>query len=156
VKVSNPFNSIATDPVKRIIRVHAKSIAKARKGRHCDGFVATSSPCDARQCRIVVNALRREIDRLMRGINRYALCSRPRFADPLTTRLSCNVDERGGGRHAEARDVACAPSGLKSYAAPALGPVLAPPSLAALGDRGANYLNNPGRAFGETLVDLLA
>jgi hypothetical protein len=155
VKVGNPFNSIATNPVKRMIRVHAKSIAKARKHLKCD--CAAIGPCDLNQCRIVVNALRREIDRLMRGIDRYAVCHKPRFVDALKTRCG---DEAGRGDSNSSADtttqLASATHARKSYAVASLGPPLAPDTLAAVGDASTNHLNPNRLPSGEKLIDLIA
>lgn len=156
MKVSNPFQAIAKDPIQRIIRVHARSVAKARKSRACDEFVSSAPPCDARQCRIIINALRREIDRLMRGIDRSALCHRPRFADTLKTQPNSN----SGGGSSNATDalnaLAAAPSSATPRKIASLGPPLAPQTLAGLGDIDPNNSNITARSSGEGLIDLLA
>jgi hypothetical protein len=65
----NRFNAIASHPVDRMIRVHAKSVIHGRKTARCEATAPVCREADARQCRIIVNALRREIDRLLRGID---------------------------------------------------------------------------------------
>lgn len=52
-----------------MIRVHAKSLAHAKHFDQCDKTAPACCESDARNCRIVNNALRREIDRLLRGID---------------------------------------------------------------------------------------
>jgi hypothetical protein len=154
VKVGNPFNSIATDPVKRMIRVHAKSIAKARKRLRCD--CVAIGPCDPNQCRIVVNALRREIDRLVRGIDRFALCYKPRFADTLNTRCGDEARPRHDNSSSNSTQLASATHVRKSYAVASLGPPLAPDTIAAVGDASANHLNTDRLRSGENLIDFIA
>jgi hypothetical protein len=81
-------------PVDRMIRVHAASVARAARCRRESAIAGAPGPSDARRCRIVVNALRREIDRLRRGIDRVDLCgaatrARECFAAPAAGRNPC-------------------------------------------------------------------
>lgn len=73
VHVSSCSHTGPVDPVKRLIGVHRKSLRHA----HRHHWSAVEQPCqripDPIQQRIVVNALRREIDRLLRGID-HQLC----------------------------------------------------------------------------------
>lgn len=70
VQIENRFQAMATEPVERVIRVHAASLEKARRAGRCDVVAPAARESDAGQARIVINALRREIDRLLRGIDR--------------------------------------------------------------------------------------
>jgi len=70
VEIGSHSNATAGHPVDRMIRVHAASMARAACFRRESAIAGEHKPSDARQCRIVVNALRREIDRLRRGIDR--------------------------------------------------------------------------------------
>jgi len=70
VEIGSPSNAMAEHPVDRMIRVHAASMARAARCLCESATARENKPSDARQCRIVVNALRREIDRLRRGIDR--------------------------------------------------------------------------------------
>jgi hypothetical protein len=74
VRIENRSPSIAADPFKRLILVHAENLAEARS-RQLPAPAHRCCESDAGQCRIIVNALRREIDRLMRGIDRHRIDS---------------------------------------------------------------------------------
>lgn len=74
VRVSSRFNAFAS-PAGRLIRVHDASLR--RQARPCARPDVISRFSDALQCRIIINALRREIDRLIRGIDRVGCCGHP-------------------------------------------------------------------------------
>lgn len=139
-----------------MIRVHARSVAKARQHRDGVELCCPRHPSDEGQCRIIINALRREIDRLLRGIDRYALLHRPKFADTLATRPACETASDNGGSPGESANLASATATRKSYSVAALGPSLAPERLAALNDTTSSHLNTKALSSGERLVDLLA
>jgi len=62
-------------PVDRLIDAHQRSLALARCAQSEQASPA-SCEADATQCRVVINALRREIDRLQAGIvQRYDLAT---------------------------------------------------------------------------------
>ena len=58
-------------PVDRMIRVHQRSLKLSKRLAEPCCCVPPAGVSDAGQCRIIVNALRREIDRLLRGIDRF-------------------------------------------------------------------------------------
>lgn len=95
VSLAEPFPPIAGDPVDRLIHVHAKSLASVRCLREeaeCRG----SPRCDGIHCRIIVNALRREIDRLVRGVDRLDLsCDHSAIDGQLSTRFESMMTGRG-------------------------------------------------------------
>ena len=119
----NRFNAIASNPIDRLIRVHAKSLAHAKQRNHCDEVAPACCESDARQCRIIINALRREIDRLLRGIDPRrpfwveTQASRP--ADFSADRIVATSQEADFARRASAQTTR---------------PIYAPPSI---GDRTA-------------------
>jgi hypothetical protein len=65
------FRPTAIDSVKRLLRVHAQSLVPASKPHRRDSSAIGCNVTDVGQCRIIVNALRREIDRLIRGIDHF-------------------------------------------------------------------------------------
>ncbi|MHC4413847.1 MAG: hypothetical protein ACYS0G_01045 [Planctomycetota bacterium] len=72
MEVGNRFQAITNDPLERLIRVHTESLATAMRNRQAREAASVARECDARQGRIVLNAARREIDRLRRGLFRAA------------------------------------------------------------------------------------
>ena len=156
VQVGHPSHPIAGDPVQRMIRAHAKSIGKARRNHQCDMPPCSSPPCDTGQCRIIVNALRREIDRLMRGIDRDALCYRPRFAHTLKTCPSVPGESDDKSSPEGSTQLAFATSARKAYAAAPLGPSLSPPASVPTALNDSSNSNPTALSTGEKLIDLIA
>ena len=68
MRIEDRFNAVASDRVGRVIRIHASSLARAK---HCHCNTATAPACreaDAGQFRIILDAARREIERLRRHL----------------------------------------------------------------------------------------
>ena len=65
-------NEVATDQLERLHRHHSERLADAVRSRRVSEEGGASSECDSRQCRVIVNALEREIDQLRRGLFRPA------------------------------------------------------------------------------------
>ena len=107
VHAENRFNVF--DPVERLIRVHAESLATALRNRQASETAPASRECDAGQCRIVLNAARREIDRLRRGLVQPAQAD---MFQPSPHRLAHDVPPD---------PKASPPSDRKSYAPDPLG-----------------------------------
>jgi hypothetical protein len=113
----NRFNAVASHPVDRMIRVHAKSLAHAKHCNRCDETAPAACESDARNCRIVINALRREIDRLLRGIDPR----RPFWVETQANRPS-GLDRSDSFEHAPPEiDFAQRSSTTPSYAPPSIG-----------------------------------
>ncbi len=55
---------VATDPLQRLVRTSTESLAAAMRSRRPVESAAVSQECDARRCRMVLDAARREIERL--------------------------------------------------------------------------------------------
>lgn len=68
MRIEHSFHHGFQNPVDRILRVHQRSLALAQADRVCASSSSCQDHADPNQCRIVVNALRREIDRLQTGI----------------------------------------------------------------------------------------
>lgn len=83
------FNVIGSDPGHRLIHVHRASLAFTPASRHADDAAPACRESDAGQCRIVVNALRREIDRLARGFGPVPLNA----CWSKDSRDNCPIDE---------------------------------------------------------------
>ena len=155
VRIEDRFNSIAHDPVQRMIRVHARSLAKAARTRVCRDVAPAACESDAMQCRIIINALRREIDRLMRGIDRFDSGSchggcRPDSCDGL--RFAGTSDQRS-----EFSSLASARLAPRLYAVAAVGDVAgraqacSPAGATQGGQLASNSVSDVG-----AVIDLLA
>ena len=123
------FESLKSSPNGQMIRVHAESLAKAARVRQCRSIAPGNRVADAGQARIIINALRREIDRLLRGIDRFdrkSPCPHIPFAQPAD---SSAHEEPSDSAIAFAK-LASPTSRHKVYSAARLGVPLAP-SLAA-------------------------
>jgi len=128
VRIEDRFNAIAHDPVRRLIKVHAQSLARAAH-RHSASVAPACCEADAGQCRIIINALRREIDRLLRGIDRFPQHGHCR-CHPQTPRSTNEFS--GDPQPADMMRLASASSTPKLYAAAPLGPALASLRLASM------------------------
>jgi hypothetical protein len=132
-----------------MIRVHAASLALAARRREQSAACRTGEPCDARQCRLVVNALQREIDRLRRGVDCVDLC--PGRLRPAPAERGAGVEDRipDGPSSPPAARKAYAPDPLgKPAPAPEVPP---PPPLRIISLDNFYHITNLG-----TLLDLLA
>ena len=149
MKVHNPFTAIAIDPAQRMIRVHAKSLKHAHHHHHaCCPPLPECPPTDVGQCRIVVNALRREIDRLLRGIDRF-----DRYI-PVTLQTSPKWAHRGEG-NSEMSQIAGPNQRRKLYAPAPLGQPLAPAPLPGTQIPGATIISAPRITNLGTQLDVL-
>ncbi len=101
VTIENRVNAVSLYPVDRLIRVHAetlKTAAHIREASRCAEDVVCP-PCNDRQCRIVINALLREIDRLRRGFDQIDCCNITSSADSA----SCtSMAAMNGNQHSRA------------------------------------------------------
>ena len=145
VHTENRFNAVAADPVERLIRVHTESLATAMRNRQARQAAPASQECDARRCRIVLNAARREIDRLRRGV------IQPAQADSFQPSL------RSMGVDTPPDPLASPPTGRMSYAPDPLGKPsdfrdVTPPDPAEI-VRAMNYFHVTNLG---TLLDVLA
>ena len=145
MKIHNRFTAIAIDPVQRIIHVHAKSVKRARHNLRCCLPAFACPPMDVGQCRIVVNALRREIDRLLRGIDRF-----DRYI-PLNTSTSSNHNEGDS----EFSRLAAPRQPRKLYAPAPLGQPLAHVPLPSTQRSGADIISAPRITNLGTRLDVL-
>lgn len=149
VGIDAPSNPRCEHPVDRMIRVHAASQALAARNREQSAAGRASEPRDARQCRLVVNALKREIDRLRRGID----CVEIGDARLRSRPVDCEM-----GLEARLPDMPTSPpAARKAYAPDPLGkPAPAPempppPPLRIISLDNHYHITNLG-----TLLDLLA
>lgn len=155
--VHNRFQAIATHPkggIERLIRVHAKSLALARKLRECDVAAPACRELDAGQCRIIINDLRREIDRLRRGIDPnppFWIATRRQPREPQSITSS-----EPAARALEFTQRASGKSIRKSYAAPALGDRAAIGQLFGFNSQPAQTPSSHLRKAAGNVIDLLA
>jgi hypothetical protein len=132
-----------------MIAVHASSLALAAHRRSRASMEQAGEPCDSRQCRLIINDLQREIDRLRRGfdcVDLYRPRRRSRALEGLEgTRDRCPELPPSGS--AARKAYAPAPLGK-----PSPGPELPPPPpLRIIFLDNFYHITNLG-----TLLDLLA
>ena len=149
VGIDAPSNPRCGHPVDWMIRVHAASLALAARRREQSAAGRAGEPCDTRQCRLVVNALQREIDRLRRGVDCVDLCA-GRLRPP-PAECASGVEDRipGGPTSPPAVRKAYAPDPLGKPAPAAKMPP--PPPLRIIFLDNFYHITNLG-----TLLDLLA
>ena len=151
MRVHDRFTAIAVDPVQRVARVHAHSVARARRLRGCEPF-GPDCHCDRGQCRIIVNALRREIDRLLRGVDRFQQTKVVLI--PMPTDESCEQTSPP-----QAIDFAARASRHKrrpTYAPPAIGVIPPAPTNSNSITGGTGASPNPKSSGQLPGIDLLA
>ena len=145
--IESSFSAFADDPIGRLIRVHAASIAHAaryegRRSRDADGAAS-----DAGQCRIIVNDLQREIDRLRRGLD----CVDVRLTAEPTAAADDNGLPSAGGDSYAVRS-----AGRKGYAPDPLGKAPPPSEDASPAPRPRPLANHFHVTNVGTLLDVLA
>lgn len=147
VRIEDRFTAIAHDPVGRLLDVHRASLAVEGAHRPCEDPHHCSRVCDPIQCRIIINALRREIDRLLRGIDRIDALIAP---DPQTSnRLSNDAVAPRRSHSAEPGHAA------RPYAPPPIGYVPAKSPAAAARPPASPAVQHSIVSAGGTLVDIL-
>jgi phage-related baseplate assembly protein len=117
----NRFQAIATDPTARLLRFVASSLARSARLREAARAVEAAARCDASsgQCRILLDAAQREIDRLRRGTDCVQITSSQTSDKPFAPRI---VEAPAVDSHATP------PQQRKAYAVDPLGRWLQSPS----------------------------
>ncbi len=69
MEIADRCKAVADGPVGRMIGIHAASVGESSRCRATERRSEVDEPTDHGRCRIAVNALRREIDRLRRGMD---------------------------------------------------------------------------------------
>jgi hypothetical protein len=145
VSIGRPEHCTQLDPIDRLIRVHQRSLKRS----HCAKIPC--APCrincisDARQCRIIVDALQREIGRLIRRVDRFDLCGN-------NSPIAPHVQSKNERPHLLQPSNSLSASRSKPiYAAPPLGMSLSSPN-----QPGSSQLMTSVAPAPRTLIDILA
>ncbi|MDY7109151.1 MAG: hypothetical protein SYC29_11005 [Planctomycetota bacterium] len=104
-----------------MLAVHAASLALAAPHRSRPAAGGDGEPCDPRQCRLVVNDLKRTIERLRRGFDCIDLCG--------TARRGCAIGEADARGDRWSAPAPAAPAARKAYAPDPLGKPTPAPEL---------------------------